>query len=228
MMGVVVWSLLTMGCGLARNFGQLFLARMGVGVGESALTPSAYAMVADAFPPQQLGRAMSVFALGGVVGGAASLFVGGSVAGFAQELGPVTLPIVGTIRPWQMVFVAVGMLSLALVVPLAMMSEPARQKRTQGESRIPRQLSFASVVHFMWDHRNFYGPYVAGVCLAALCLYGFTAWLPTYFIRVHGWDTAETGMRLGAISLVPALAGGICARVGWPIITLAGVTGPHR
>ena len=71
--GVGVWSVLTVMCGFARNFTQLFLARMGVGFGEAALTPTAYAMIADSFPPTRLSLGLSVFAMGGAMGAGMAL-----------------------------------------------------------------------------------------------------------------------------------------------------------
>ena len=67
--GVTLWSALTVSSGFARNFLQLFLARMGVGLGEAALPPTAYSIVPDLFPPNKMARGMCVFTLGGVIGG---------------------------------------------------------------------------------------------------------------------------------------------------------------
>ena len=62
--GIFLWSLATAACGLARNYSQLFLARIGVGVGEATLMPAAYSMIADYFPREMLGRAIGVYAIG--------------------------------------------------------------------------------------------------------------------------------------------------------------------
>ena len=59
--GIVFWSAMTSACGLAGNFWQLFIARMGVGVGEATLGPSAYSLIGDLFPEERRGRAMAVF-----------------------------------------------------------------------------------------------------------------------------------------------------------------------
>ena len=212
--GVTIWSLLTVSCGFARNFTQLFLARMGVGVGEAALTPTAYAMIADLFPPNKLARAMSIFVLGSAAGNAASLLAGGFVIGFAQDIGTLSIPVFGEIRPWQLVLIVVGIASLLMVIPLSLTPEPKRHgKIKQIDSSDPDHMSFREVLHYMWSHKTFYGPYIGGICLLALFMYGGLAWIPTYFIRIQGWDAAETGMRLGIIYLVPSIVGGLFA--GW-------------
>ena len=107
--GVTFWSIATAACGLTRNFWQLFLARIGVGVGEAALSPAAYSMIADSFPPEKLGRALSVYTLGAIAGIGFALIIGGAVIGTVMTATDATLPLVGTVRPWQVVFFIVGL-----------------------------------------------------------------------------------------------------------------------
>jgi len=216
--GVTIWSLLTMVSGFARNFWQLFVARMGVGFGEAALTPTAYALIPDLFPPQKLARAMSVFVLGGIaIGSGMSLLVGGVVIGLAEDMGTLSLPLIGELRPWRLVLLVVGFLSLLMVIPLSMIKEPIRRgvddrlqsTRDEGGTSLP----FKSVLAYLWDHKAFYGPYMIGVSVANLFAYGSAAWIPSYFIRLHQWDAATTGMTLGLLFLVPAVVG--CLAGGW-------------
>ena len=78
--GVAVWSVMTALCGLAQNFFQLFLARIGVGVGEAALSPGAYSMIGDYFPPHQRPRALSLYISAAYIGGAAGCLVDADAA----------------------------------------------------------------------------------------------------------------------------------------------------
>lgn len=212
--GVVVWSSLTVLSGFARNFWQLFVARMGVGVGEAALTPAAYAMVADLFPPSKLGRGMSVFVLGSSVGSAVSLLLGGALVAFAARSNLPELPMIGDLRPWQLVLILAGLLSSVMIVPLALIREPVRQGRQFAAGNTPGgSLSFRQVMGYMFSSRQFYGPYILGISALCLMLYGTQAWIPTYFIRILGWEASYTGIQLGIINLVPSLVGGIFA--GW-------------
>ena len=66
--GIGIWSFMTAACGAARNFGQLLLARVGVGVGEAALSPPAYSLIADYFPRERLGTAISLYTMGTYLG----------------------------------------------------------------------------------------------------------------------------------------------------------------
>lgn len=213
--GVTIWSVLTIYCGFARNFMHLFFARMGVGFGEAALTPTAYSMVADLFSPEKLGRAMSVFVLGGVAAGAAlSLLLGGFIIGWVETIGVITLPLIGEIKAWQLVLVIVGFLSLLMVIPLSFIKEPKRHGDVlNGNASEKTDLPFCDVLRYLWDKKSFYGSYIAGISLINLYGYGAGAWFPSYFIRVHEWDAASTGINLGMLYLVPAVIGGLAS--GW-------------
>lgn len=212
--GVTIWSLLTIASGFTKSFWQLFAARMGVGFGEAALTPTAYALIPDLFPPNKLARAMSVFVLGGTaIGGGMSLLLGGYVIGHVESFGAIPVPFIGELRPWQLVLVVVGLLSLLMVIPLALLKEPARHIKTSNGKVQDISQSFSEVLVYMWQQRAFYLPFAVGAAIANLVAYGMGAWIPSYFIRVHGWDAASTGMTIGALYIVPALIGGLLG--GW-------------
>lgn len=210
--GVIVWSVLTMICGFARNFWQLFFFRMGVGFGEAALTPTAYSMIADLFPPDRLAKALSVFGLTGLVlGSAIPLVIGGLIIGLLESFPSLTLPIVGTLRTWQLVLVVAGALSLLMVIPLSVVKEPKRHQ--MAESTLDKSYSFKEVLDYLWRERRVYVPFMASAGLAALALSGYFIWLPSYFIRVHGWSADYAGITLGSLSILPSILGGILA--GW-------------
>jgi MFS family permease len=77
--GIVLWSLMTAACGLARNFVHFLLLRMGVGVGEAALSPSAYSLIADYFPRENRATALSVYSMGIYIGSGLAYLLGGLV-----------------------------------------------------------------------------------------------------------------------------------------------------
>ena len=91
--GIFLWSLATAACGLARNFWQLFLARIGVGVGEATLTPGAYSMIADYFPKDKLGRAVGLYATGVYFGAGLALILGGAAIRLITQSGTRRRPI---------------------------------------------------------------------------------------------------------------------------------------
>jgi MFS family permease len=113
--GVGVWCLMTASCGLARSFGQLFVARIGVGVGEAALTPAAISMISDYFPRQKRGRAIGFYNMGVSLGAGTAMVLGGVVISYVMSAAPVELPGVGELKSWQLVFMLVGLPGLAIV-----------------------------------------------------------------------------------------------------------------
>ncbi|MFN0123751.1 MAG: spinster family MFS transporter [Blastocatellia bacterium] len=188
--GIFFWSIMTAACAGARSFGMLFLARMGVGVGEATLSPSAFSLLSDYFPREKLGRALSVFSMGVFCGSGLALIIGGLVI---QRVGS-----------WRTTFLIVGLPGLLAAALMFTVREPARKNLLGGQAR---KLSFEEVlaqIQLRWQS-------VVGICLAfafqALCNYSQQAWLPTYFARVHGWQPKQAGLTLGVISLVTGLLG---------------------
>jgi MFS family permease len=126
--GVAAWSLMTAVCGLARGYGGLFLARIGVGVGEATLSPAAYSMLGDYFPRERLGRAMAVYSIGVPLGSGVALVAGAFVVRFVTEGAPVPLPLLGALEPWRLAFLIVGLPGLLVAALIALaIREPARR-----------------------------------------------------------------------------------------------------
>lgn len=201
--GILVWSAMTALCGLARHYWQLLLFRVGVGVGEAALSPAAYSMIADYFPPQRRATAMSVYAMGIFLGSGIAFLAGGLVVQYTAAQGAVLLPLVGEIRPWQMVFLILGIAGALFSSAFLFVREPIRQ----GVAATQRPIPFAEVVSYLWAHRRAVLSHNIGFAMLALCSYGTTAWIPTYFIRSHGWEAGQAGIVYGSMMAVFASAG---------------------
>lgn len=205
--GVAFWSLATAACGLTRNFAQLFLARIGVGVGEAALSPAAYSMIADRFPPEQLGRALGVYTLGAVAGIGFALVIGGAVVGAVATGGTTLLPLVGEVRPWQVVFFLVGLPGLLVAGWIASLAEPPRRQ--------PAPAAAASGALWPWMRRyaRAYTGHLLGFALVSIVLNAVIAWTPSHLIRNFGYTPAEAGLTLGGAVLVFGTAGIYCGGV---------------
>ena len=211
--GVLFWSLMTCLCGVARSFGSLFLARVGVGVGEAALSPPAYSLLSDYFEGDSLPRALAVYTLGITIGGGLAYIIGGGVYGYFSEHGALSLPLLGELRPWQTTFVLVGLPGFALVVMLSLMAEPARRDTVaQGED----EFSLQEVGEQLKANWQAYCSLILGVSLLAILGYGTMAWYPEFLVRSHGLNPAEAGSQFGLIFIVSGsvgtLLGGFCAK----------------
>ncbi len=213
--GVSIWSTLTMLSGFAQNYPQLFLSRMGVGFGEAALTPTAYATIPDLFPPEKLARAMSIFVLCGLVGGGLAGIFGGLIIGAVESMDLTGLPLIGDLSSWRIVLLVTGGLSLLIIIPLWLMPEPKRHgpAKWQEEKKPADKQSFKDVLDYLWDRKAFYGNALAAGSTYNLYGFGAAIWVPAYFIRIHGWEPAQVGITLGSLVLTPAIVGALCS--GW-------------
>jgi MFS family permease len=198
--GAALWSVMTALSGLARSFGQLFALRVGVGVGEATLGPSAVSLIADAYPRERRGTAMSVYMLGTFLGSGIAYALGAWVVSLTASQGGWTWPIVGEIRPWQSVFFVVGLPGL-LIAALAMtMREPPR-------SSVREPLPFGEVLAYFRTHRRTMVTLSFGFACSAAVNYGIAAWLATFFVRTHGWTASEAGTLQGALTMTVGVAG---------------------
>ncbi len=200
--GVVVWSFMTALCGLASSYWQLFLFRIGVGVGEATLSPSAYSMIADYFPPDRRATAISVYSMGIYLGSGIAFLLGGLVIQFAVAQGALTLPLIGDVRPWQMVFFVLGGSGIVFSLAFLLVKEPPREGVGAGSS-----VPFGVVVAHLWQNRRTVLCHNLGFAMLAFCSYGTAAWVPSFFIRTFDWRAGQVGIIYGLIVMVFGCAG---------------------
>jgi MFS family permease len=208
--GVMTWSIATALCGLAGSFAALFLARLFVGVGEATLSPSVHSYLSDAYPAHRLARAMSIYTLGITIGGGVALMVGGSVVAAISRAGTQTVPFLGSMEPWQLVFVAVALPGAFIATLVAVIKEPDRRTGRDGQAR--QMPSLGTVLQYFWAHRRAFLAIHLSSASFGIYGYGITGWYPTLLIRSHGLTPAEAGFWLGLIYLLcgslGSLAGG--------------------
>ena len=203
--GIFLWSLATAACGLARNFWQLFGARIGVGVGEATLTPAAYSMIADYFPKAILGRAIGLYAVGVYLGAGLALVLGGAAIRAISDSGPVDLPVVGTLAPWQLTFMVVAIPGL-LIVLLMMFTVREPVRRNLAETR-EKAIPVREVAEFMWLNRGTFGSIFFGYATGGMAFYGFLFWVPEFIRRSYGWDISDAGIVFGTQLMVLGTVG---------------------
>jgi MFS family permease len=221
--GVFIWSIMATFCGLARTAMQLFIARIGVGVGEAALSPAAYSIITDSFPRSKLGSAFGVYNIGITIGAGIAFLVGGIVVAAVSHAGATyTLPLLGEVRAWQMVFIVTGAPGIVLPLLLLTFREPARRGILRSASAAPTAAlprpPLREVLGYVWLNRNFYCLYFVALALLALCGYAVAAWLPTAIIRAYGVSYGQVGKVLGVSTILMnstgmLLAGLLCDRL---------------
>ena len=201
--GVAVWSLMTAACGLARSFTHFLLLRMGVGVGEAALSPSAYSLISDYFPKEKRATATSVYTMAIFIGTGIASLLGGLVVKFSSAQEVWHLPIFGAPRSWQIIFFIVGLPGLALALLMYTVTEPARKGgRGDRAGDGKPNVRIGDVTAYM--RKNWVTLFCHNVGFALLTFSGIGsgAWIPTFFIRKYGWTAAQAGLVYGSILTV--------------------------
>jgi MFS family permease len=204
--GMVLWSLLTAGCGLARTFWHFLLLRMGVGVGEAALSPSAYSLISDYFPKEKRATAISVYSMAFYIGSGIAYLLGGLVVGFASAKASWSLPLIGAIRPWQVIFFIVGLPGAIFALLMYTVREPTRKgtrvtKAAGGRVKVA-QVPLRDVIAYMRENWATFLCHNVGFSLLAFSSFGASAWIPTFFVRRYGWTASHAGVVYGTILLI--------------------------
>lgn len=203
--GVAFWSVMTMACGLARSFGQLFLARIGVGIGEATLSPTAYSLISDYFEAKRRALAISFYAIGYPLGGGLALIIGGALLEYFAASGSGAVPFFGPLAPWQMVFVVVGLPGALIVALLLTIREPVRRELAKGYETQPMPLRETFV--YLRAHWRLYLVLVSAISLIGMLAIGVSLWYPTFLIRTYGLSIAEVGLYYGLLMLICGTAG---------------------
>jgi predicted MFS family arabinose efflux permease len=187
---VAVWSLFTALCGLAQNFWQLFLARMGVGIGEAGGVAPSYSLIADYFPSRSRARAMAFFSLGIPLGSALGIFFGGWIASSVD---------------WRAAFVIVGLAGLPIALLLRLfVPEPVRGARDLAPT--PAAPPFLEVLATLARNPSFW-LLSFGAASGSILGYGLIFWLPALFTRSFGLSLGEIGWFYGSLILVGGMLG---------------------
>ncbi len=200
--GVAFWSLMTAACGLAQQYWHFILCRIGVGAGEAALSPAAYSLIADSFPADRRATAISVYAMGIYLGAGMAFLLGGIVVTWANAQGPMTLPVLGIVRPWQLIFLVLGASGLMFCLVLLAIKEPTRKGVGAGVA-----VPLKEVGAYLLTIRKAVLCHNFGFACLSFASYGASAWIPTFFIRTHGLTAGEVGIYYGSLVMVAGSTG---------------------
>jgi MFS family permease len=204
-----LWCAMTAACGLSRNFGQIFLARLGVGIGEAALTPAANSLLSDYFPRNQQSTAISIFNMGVSAGMGIAYLCGGLVVAWANRVAPTELPVVGSLAPWQVTFLIVGIPGLVLAAMMLTVKEPIRtgQVALDGGDAKP---GLAGAFKYVLKRRRAFITLALGMATSPLIGYSWL-WLPTVFQRTYDVSTTQFAFIYGIVLLTAGPLGAILA-----------------
>ncbi|PZO79584.1 MAG: MFS transporter [Sphingomonas hengshuiensis] len=181
-----VWSAFTALCGMAQNFTQMFLFRVGVGVGEAGGVAPSYALIADTFPPERRARALAVYSLGIPLGAAGGVLLGGYIAQAVE---------------WRTAFYTVGLAGI-VIAPFfrLLVKDPPRPVATADRIPVGRVFGILAAKPSFWL-------LAFGAAAGSMCGYGVGFWLPSLMMRSFGLDLVQTGQFFGALLLSGGMAG---------------------
>ncbi len=197
--GIILWSTATACCGLAKSFVTLGLARIGVGVGEAALSPCALSMIADRFPEEQRGKPIAFYSAALSVGAGVASLAGASVLVWTNTQGAVNLPLLGELAPWQFTFLLVAAPGLPLAVLMLTLKEPKRQRSSMDASG--KGVTIGQALGEVGKNWRAYVGLVSMVCVMTIVAYS-QGWLPAMFERTWGWSTAQYALYNGIALLI--------------------------
>jgi MFS family permease len=230
---ILLWSVMTMACGTAHSFVALFIWRAGVGIGEAALSPAAYSMIADSVPKNRLSFVMALYSMGVHIGSGMALVLGGTLLNWIDASGASGW--FGTpIEPWRLVFMIVGAPGIALAAIFLLLREPPRRHVGPAVEHMP---TLRETVALVVNERRLFAGLILGFAFHNGTLNALLAWMPTFLERAYGQSPGQFGAMLGVATMgggvLGLLAGGLVSdrmvasgRSDTPIVVgLAAVTG---
>jgi MFS family permease len=183
---LVAWSVMTAFSGVSKNYIQLLLSRIGVGIGEAGGTPGANSIISDYFPQSKRPMAMTVFALGAPIGA----WIGADIAG-----------IVNDHYNWRTVFLVLGIPGVFVGLLIFLTVREPRRGQLDKKGGDHKGASFPESMRFLWTQRSAVHV-MAASALTALWGWGLMWWTPTYLIRNFGLTPGEAGSILGPVHLI--------------------------
>ena len=204
--GIVGWSIMTALCGMANHYWHLFLARMGVGIGEATLGPAANSTLADSFSAQRLPLAIGIVASAPFIGQGLANMGGGPLIDYLESVPNLTLPVVGAVYSWQAVFLLLGLPGVVLGLAMLSLREPERRGRAVERAEGP---PLSAVWRFLRERHRLFGLIFLAYLGFSIQGWSLFSWLLEFYVRNHGWSRTQTGLNYGAIAMVVGVTGSI-------------------
>ncbi len=200
---VAFWSAATFSCGLAGSFVAMGLSRAAVGAGESLLHPLAVSLFGDTVPSASRAKAFAIYFAAGTFGTVGVLLLGGALFQMLSAIPGLSLPLVGGVQPWQVLFMALAIPGLLLtLVVLATMKEPARHRPAHADAA-----DQTSIVAFLRANPGLGVAFFIGYPLLQMAGYSLLSWVFVFFDRVHAWPAGKSGIVFASTGGLTFIAG---------------------
>lgn len=198
--GIALWSAATVATGMAKNFVQLFIARMSVGVGEATLSPATFSMIGDSFPPKKRGKPIAFYSSALPIGAGIASLVSAGIIAWAASGGSQSLPFFGELSPWRFTLIVVGLPGILLALFFLFMKEPARRPAPESENTVGGS-GFGDALKYLWNNIGLYAGVILIVCTMTAIAYS-QGLLPSTFERTWGWSAQQYALINGIALLI--------------------------
>ena len=205
--GIAIWSCATFFGGLAASFGELFAARLLVGLGEAALAPCAVSMISDMFPPERRGRPISIYLLGQALAGGLSVLLTGAILSGVPAGRFAWIGWIDGLAAWRVTFLFAGVAGLPVILMLLSYREPVRHGARLGVD----SNGFRQALGYLGRNWILFGPYYAGFAMLVMTAYSIGAWSATYLMREFALSPAQVGRLQGTVGIALGTLGPLAA-----------------
>ena len=201
--GALLWSLCTLGSGLAVSFSMLIALRMGLAIGEAALSPAAYSIIGDLFPPEERALPAAIYAAAGNIGTYGSYIAGASILSLLSSDFIALRPALAGFQLWQLVFFAVALPGIIVgLVFLLTTQEPSRS--TLGAHNV---YSLRKSVSYFAERYQLFAGLFLGAASITVIIFAYGAWAPEYIRRTYGWTVSNAGFAYGSVGIFASASG---------------------
>ena len=223
--GLLIWSAATIACGFSKNYISMFIARMGIGAGESTVHPGSISILGDYFDSDKIASPMSIYLLGPYLGAGIAMIFGAQVLDWTSQMDSnFILPLVGEVAPWQLTFIAVGLPGILVACLFLTIREPKRRIQEIESQEAP---SFKKIAEYIKNNWQVYGAIIIGNSCLIILLYGLQSWVPTMLLRVYEWDLIQSGRVYGLIAMLAGSAGVLSGPFVLKLMSKNNIDAPH-
>tara|TARA_B100000214_G_scaffold92552_1_gene64010 strand:- start:1160 stop:2461 length:1302 start_codon:yes stop_codon:yes gene_type:complete len=223
--GLLIWSIATVACGFSKNYISMFIARMGIGAGESTVHPGSISILGDYFDSDNIASPMSIYLLGPYLGAGIAMIFGAQVLDWTSKMNSnFILPLIGEVAPWQLTFIAVGLPGILIAGLFLTIREPKRKIQAIESQEIP---SFKTIAKYIKNNWQLYGAIIIGNSCLIILLYGLQSWVPTMLLRVYEWDLIQSGRAYGLIAMLAGSAGVLSGPLALKFLNKKNIEAPH-
>jgi MFS family permease len=201
----LLWSILTAVCGLSGSYAMLLFARAGIGLFEGVHLPTATSMLRDGLSVERRGRGFATMSMGNLGGVGLAMIGGGMLIAFFQSSLFQSIPVLGEIRPWRLVFLCFGLIGVPVALLMLLVKEPMRGGPDKSGAAVGAGLSEAW--RHIVEHWRIYLPLMLFSAMHGMLGLSFAAWIPAMLQRTWGLSIPQIGLTFGLLMLFLAPVG---------------------